>query len=161
MFSYWSANSAFTDLKEIVNLDLLDTSETTTMSSMFYNCEDLTSLDLSSFDTSKVTSTASMFSKCTSLSTIYASTKWNMENVTSSSSMFNACTSLKGDIAYNSSFVDKTYATIKDGYLTNKVTTTKMLTLNINPNTGAVTSYDVMTSAMSKYKEMIRTVAAA
>ena len=161
MFSYWSSNSGFTDLKEIVNLNLLDTSDTTNMTSMFYNCAGLTCLDLSSFDTSKVTSTASMFSKCTSLSTIYASTKWNMENVTSSSSMFNACTSLKGDIAYNGRITDKTYATIKDGYLTNKVATTKMLTLNIDPNTGTVTSYDVSTSPMSTYKEMIRTVAAA
>ena len=161
MFSYWSSNSGFTDLKEIVNLDLLDTSDTTNMTSMFYNCAGLTCLDLSSFDTSKVTSTASMFSKCTSLSTIYASTKWNMENVTSSSSMFNACTSLKGDIAYNGRITDKTYATIKDGYLTNKVATTKMLTLNIDPNTGTVTSYDVSTSPMSTYKEMIRAVAAA
>ncbi|RHQ84270.1 BspA family leucine-rich repeat surface protein [Butyricicoccus sp. AF22-28AC] len=161
MFSYWSSNSGFTDLKEIVNLNLLDTSDTTNMTSMFYNCAGLTCLDLSSFDTSKVTSTASMFSKCTSLSTIYASTKWNMENVTSSSSMFNACTSLKGDIAYNGRITDKTYATIKDGYLTNKVATTKMLTLNIDPNTGTVTSYDVSTSPMSTYKEMIRAVAAA
>lgn len=161
MFSYWSSNSGFTDLKEIVNLDLLDTSDTTNMTSMFYNCAGLTCLDLSSFDTSKVTSTASMFSKCTSLSTIYASTNWNMENVTSSKSMFNACTSLKGDIAYNGSIIDKTYATIKDGYLTNKVATTKMLTLNIDPNTGTVTSYDVSTSPMSTYKEMIRAVAAA
>ena len=161
MFSYWSSNSGFTDLKEIVNLDLLDTSDTTNMTSMFYNCAGLTCLDLSSFDTSKVTSTASMFSKCTSLSTIYASTKWNMENVTSSSSMFNACTSLKGDIAYNGRITDKTYATIKDGYLTNKVATTKMLTLNIDPNTGTVTSYDVSSSPMSTYKEMIRAVAAA
>lgn len=161
MFSYWSSNSGFTDLKEIVNLNLLDTSDTTNMTSMFYNCAGLTCLDLSSFDTSKVTSTASMFSKCTSLSTIYASTNWNMENVTSSKSMFNACTSLKGDIAYNGSIIDKTYATIKDGYLTNKVATTKMLTLNIDPNTGTVTSYDVSTSPMSTYKEMIRAVAAA
>ena len=161
MFSYWSSNSGFTDLKEIVNLNLLDTSDTTNMTSMFYNCAGLTCLDLSSFDTSKVTSTASMFSKCTSLSTIYASTKWNMANVTSSSSMFNACTSLKGDIAYNGRITDKTYATIKDGYLTNKVATTKMLTLNIDPNTGTVTSYDVSTSPMSTYKEMIRAVAAA
>lgn len=153
MFSYWSSNSGFTDLKEIVNLDLLDTSDTTNMTSMFYNCAGLTCLDLSSFDTSKVTSTASMFSKCTSLSTIYASTNWNMENVTSSKSMFNACTSLKGDIAYNGSIIDKTYATIKDGYLTNKVATTKMLTLNIDPNTGTVTSYDVSTSPCPRTKK--------
>ena len=55
----------------------------------------------------------------------------------------------------------KTYAKISGGYLTYKAATQKTLSLNIDPNTGTVTSYDVSTSPMSTYKEMIRAVAAA
>lgn len=143
MFSYWLKTSGFTDLKEIVNLDLLDTSETTTMSSMFNNCKELTSIDLSGFDTRKVTSTASMFSGCQSLSTIYASEKWNMENVANSSSMFSNCTKLSGDIAYSSSSTDKTYAKTSGGYLTYKAATSRTLSLQINPENGAVIGFAV------------------
>ena len=75
--------------------------------------------------------------------------------------MFYNCTKLKGDIAYNSSYTDKTYAKTSGGYLTYKAAIQKTLSLNVDPNTGAVTSYDVFTSPMFKYKEMIRTVAAA
>jgi surface protein len=40
------------------------------MSSMFYNCKALTSLDLSTFNISKVTSLGSTFRDCTSLTTL-------------------------------------------------------------------------------------------
>ena len=42
-------------LKSIEGLEHLNTSQVTEMSSMFYGCGSLTSLDLTSFDTSKVT----------------------------------------------------------------------------------------------------------
>ena len=41
-----------------------DTSNVTDMSHMFYDCERLTSLDVSSFNTSKVTNMSGMFSAC-------------------------------------------------------------------------------------------------
>ena len=43
------------ELKTIQGLENLDTSHVTDMSSMFYNCNDLTNLDVSNFDTSQVT----------------------------------------------------------------------------------------------------------
>ncbi|MDR1774495.1 MAG: DUF285 domain-containing protein, partial [Clostridioides sp.] len=42
------------NLEEIVDLDLLDTSEVTKMDSMFMNCKSLTKFDISKFDTSQV-----------------------------------------------------------------------------------------------------------
>ena len=40
------------------------------MSSMFYDCSSLTSLDLSKWDTSKVTNMNNMFNNCSSLETL-------------------------------------------------------------------------------------------
>ena len=176
----------FINLVEIDNLSLLDTSNVTNMNIMFFDCENLRSLDLSGFntsnvtsmsgmfywcglvtldlsgfDTSKVTNMNQMFYYCAALKTIYVSDEWDTDKVTDSYSMFFYCISLKGDIAYNSNYVDQTYAKAKGGYLTYKAASTKTLSLNIDHTSGAVTSYDVSTSPMSTYKEMIRAVAAA
>ncbi|MCD8120328.1 MAG: DUF285 domain-containing protein, partial [Lachnospiraceae bacterium] len=42
----------------------------TDMRSMFYDCNNLTELDVSGFDTSKVTDMSYMFSMCTSLTSL-------------------------------------------------------------------------------------------
>ena len=119
------------------------------MTSMFSFSKSVTSLDISSFSTVNVTNMSNMFEYCSSLSTIYASDKWNTDKVTDSSRMFRNCTNLKGDISYDRTVVDKTYAKTSGGYLTYKAATSKTLSLNINPNTGAVTSYDITTSPIS------------
>jgi len=87
------------------------------MSEMFYACETLTSLDLSSFNTSKVTDMKSMFYSNENLKTIYAGNGWSTAAVTSSNWMFSYCTSLVGGkgTAYNASHVDKAYAHIDGG----------------------------------------------
>ncbi len=59
-----------------LNLSNFDTSKVTDMHLMFYNCESLTSLDLSNFNTSNVTNMHDMFIKCTNLTTIYKGSKW-------------------------------------------------------------------------------------
>ena len=56
----------FTNVREIRNIDLLNTSDTTDMSYMFYNCRNLTSLDLSSFNTASVSNMQGMFAGLTS-----------------------------------------------------------------------------------------------
>ena len=66
------------------------------MSSMFSGCENLTSLDLSSFDTSQVTNMEEMFSSCTSLTTICASASFTTVSVTNDKNMFSDCTVLEG-----------------------------------------------------------------
>lgn len=50
--------------------------------------------------------------------------------------MFNNCTSLNGDIAYNSSYTDKTYATTSGGYLTYKESPYPRITIIYHANGG-------------------------
>ena len=84
-------NYTGTDLdEEIANLD---TSNITIMNRMFYQCKNLTTLDLSSFNTSKVTNMVSMFYSCQKLTTLDLS-GFNPSKVTSMESMFQSCTNL-------------------------------------------------------------------
>ena len=78
---------AMTDLTTITNLDNLNTSEVTTMNSMFDGCMSLTSLDLSSFDTRKVTDMSWMFAVCRNLTSLDVSC-FDTRNVTSMRNMF-------------------------------------------------------------------------
>ena len=75
---------------EIANLD---TSNITSMNSMFYQCSKLTTLDLSSFNTSNVTGMINMFSDCKELTTLDLSS-FNTSNVTSMGYIFYNCKEL-------------------------------------------------------------------
>lgn len=80
-----------TDLdEEIANLD---TSNITSMNSMFYNNNNLQSLDLSNFNTSNVTNMMQMFLGCKSLTTLDL-TNFNTSNVTNMVDMFSSCQKL-------------------------------------------------------------------
>ena len=72
---------------ENVDLSGLDTSNVTSMGSMFYSCDKLVKLDLSNLDTSKVTSMSSMFSYCSRLKELDVSS-FNTSCVTSMYRMF-------------------------------------------------------------------------
>ena len=89
-----SMNSMFAGCKSLTSLDLsnFDTRNVTSMSRMFYNCKSLTSLDLSNFDTISVTDMFAMFSNCTSLTSLDLS-NFDTSNVTSMIDMFNKCSS--------------------------------------------------------------------
>ena len=149
--------SMFCWCSSLSSLDVsgFDTSKVTNMYEMFNSCRKLPSLDVSGFDTSNVTNMNWMFDNCSGLTTIYAGDAWNTDKVTSSSRMFTGCTVLQGDIAYNSKYVDKTYAKTSGGYLTYKAASTKTLSLNIDPNSGAVTSYDVSTNPISRFRAFL------
>lgn len=153
-------------LGNLTTLDLssFDTSNVTNMSSMFGAILNLPTtdlddsatqyhdtIDLTSFDTSNVTNMSNMFYGRFALSTIYVSDKWDISNVVDSEGMFAGCYRLKGDIAWGSG-VDKNYATIKGGYLTYKAASMRTLSLNIDPNTGTVTSYDVFSSPIEQFR---------
>jgi surface protein len=58
------------------------------MKKMFYNDQNLTELDLSSFDSSNITNATSMFEKSSNLKTIYATNEFNRINSTNSELMF-------------------------------------------------------------------------
>ena len=83
----------FSELTEIENINLLDTSEVTNMSDMFYMCFYLTSLDVSNFDTSKVTNMEGMFSRCNSLTSLDVS-NFDTSQVTDMEDMFYGCSGL-------------------------------------------------------------------
>ena len=70
---------------------------------MFFYCESLIQLDLSSFDISNVTNMSDMFFYCEKLTTIYISDKWKTNSVENSNSMFRDCFSLPN---YDSDVVD-------------------------------------------------------
>ena len=77
-------------LASIENLTMLDTSNVTDMSYMFYYCQTLTSLDVSGFDTSNVTDIAGMFSFCKALTSLDLS-GFNTSKVTNMFAMFRNC----------------------------------------------------------------------
>ena len=77
----------------INNLTMLDTSKVTDMTWMFYNCSNLTELNVSNFDTTNVTNMSYMFYYCGSLTNLDVS-KFDTSNVTSMSWMFSRCNSL-------------------------------------------------------------------
>ena len=102
----------------LADISHLDTSNFTSMDSMFRNCYLLTELDVSHFDTSKVTSMSYMFKGCSSLTSLNVSgfdtskvtsmdnvfmasgvkkldlRGWNVENVLAMRNMFESCSSL-------------------------------------------------------------------
>ncbi len=82
-----------TNLTQISSLNLLNTSETTSMRTMFYGCSSLTSLDVTKFNTANVTTIFAIFYNCSSLTSLDV-TKFNTANVTDMSYMFYGCSSL-------------------------------------------------------------------
>ena len=77
----------------ILNISGFDTSKTTNMKLMFFNCSNLTSLKLDNFVTSSVTDMNSMFSNCRSLSYLNLNS-FITNSVLDMSSMFKNCESI-------------------------------------------------------------------
>ena len=84
-------------LESIEGLEYLNTSQVKDMRGMFFGCESLSALDLSSFDTSNVASMSmmrwGMFSGCKSLTSLDLSS-FDTSQVTGMGSMFSGCASL-------------------------------------------------------------------
>ena len=84
-----------TGLNEITGLKYLNTAEVTDMSFMFWNCKNLSSLDLTNFNTTKVENMSGMFHSCQKLSSLTLSESFNTANVTDMSNMFSYCNMLE------------------------------------------------------------------
>lgn len=69
------------------------------ISSMFFGCESLTSIDLSHWNTSNVTLMNRMFANCPSLNSVNT-TGWDTSNVTTMQLMFFGDTNLKIDVSH-------------------------------------------------------------
>ena len=96
--SITDCSTMFENCANITSLDLseFDTSNVTNMVNMFRKCRGLTSLDVSNFNTSNVTSVFGMFgmfSDCSSLTSLDVS-NFNTSNVKNMGSMFDSCSSL-------------------------------------------------------------------
>ena len=85
--------SMFENCSNLTSLDVskFDTSKVTDMRSMFENCSSLTSLDLRNFDTSKVEGMQWMFFGCNKLTQITVSNKWVIGSSTNTVNMFTNC----------------------------------------------------------------------
>ena len=80
-------------LNQVEGIKNLNTKEVTDMADMFYECRDLSSLDVSGFNTGKVTDMSGMFYECISLKLLDVA-KFNTANVKSMSNMFYRCNNL-------------------------------------------------------------------
>ena len=89
---YWWFGECL-NLTRIEGMENLNTEMVTTMEGMFYQCEALTSLDVTNFNTAKVTNMSLMFSSCTKLSSLNLY-NFNTENVTNMLAMFSSCKNL-------------------------------------------------------------------
>ena len=95
------------NLQVIEGLENLNTSEVTTMRSMFNGCIRLESLDLSHFDTSLVKDMGFMFMNCSNLMTIEGLDKFDTSKVTTMQQMFALCSGLKQlNLPFNTSSVE-------------------------------------------------------
>jgi len=86
----------FFGCNNLIDIDLssFDTKNTTNIGGMFYNCINLKKINLSSFDTKNVTDMNSMFYNCNNLLDIDLSS-FDTKNVTNMSYMFCDCNNLK------------------------------------------------------------------
>ncbi|MCH5248911.1 MAG: BspA family leucine-rich repeat surface protein [Lachnospiraceae bacterium] len=89
------ASYMFYECRNLTSIDLsdFDTSQVTNMIGMFSGCAKLTSLDLSGFNTAKVTAMGEMFCYCKSLTDLNVSF-FNTAKVTDMHMMFDGCASL-------------------------------------------------------------------
>nr|WP_302197407.1 BspA family leucine-rich repeat surface protein [uncultured Prevotella sp.] len=90
--NFTSMDSMFRNCYLLTELDVshFDTSKVTNMSAMFKGCSSLTSLNVSGFDTSKVTNMSAMFIECSAKDIDLRA--WNVENVTEMNNMFESAT---------------------------------------------------------------------
>ena len=95
-------------LETISGLEYLNTANVEDMSSMFYDCSALKSLDLTNFNTANVTYMYGMFDGCSALESLNL-TNFNTANVENMSSMFYDCSALKSLDLTNFNTANVTY----------------------------------------------------
>ena len=147
--------------KMITSVEYLDTSNITTMSSMFNGCSNLTSVDLSNSNTTNVTSMSYMFTSCSALTSLNLS-NFDTSNVTNMRNMFQGCKSLTSlDLSsFDTSKVTNMYAMFQEcGKLTSldlsNFKTTNVTDMAVMFNScSALTSLDLSSFDTSKVTTM-------
>ena len=86
----------------------------TSLANLFYDCDSLTTVDLSGLDTVQVTDVSCMFYSCDVLRTVFVGDTWSTENVVESTDMFSGCVIIAGGLGttYDPNFVDVAYARV-------------------------------------------------
>ncbi len=128
----------YTTLTTINGLTMLDTGVVTNMRDMFWNCYELTNVDVSKFNTSNVQSFAVMFMSCKKLTSIDVS-KFDTSSATDMSMMFYNCDKLTSIDVTNFDTSNVTNMQ-KMFWNCNKLTTLDLS----NFNTSKVTNMDTM-----------------
>ena len=134
------------------------------MTSMFWSCESLKSLDLSTFNTSNVIEMQGMFAYCESLRTIIVSELWNTSSLNDSGEdMFESCHAIVGGCGtpFTTYKKDFQYARIDSeevpGYLTSKdasgnipsrLHTLGSRTIDLTNKTVVITDKDIATAIL-------------
>ena len=125
---FTNVSDMFYDCKNLTTLNLsnFDTSNVTDMYRMFSDCTSLTTLNLSNFDTSNVTDMYRMFSGCTSLTTLDLS-NWNIKKYSNFSSMLNNCSNLTTIYVDNcdAATVEKIKSAVKEADLPEDIVKTR------------------------------------
>lgn len=121
------------NLENIENLQNLNTSEMTYMSSMFWNCSKIQSLDLSNFNTAKVKDMEAMFLECSDLQFIKLSS-FNTEKVWTMERMFYGCKKLQSlDLSnFNTEEVKNMYSMFEDCFILQSLDLSSFNTKKVN-----------------------------
>lgn len=132
----------FANLENIVGIEHLNTSESTTMRAMFSGCEDLETLDVSGFKTEKVKNISAMFYGCSSLSSLDL-TSFDTRAVTNTNFLFSNDSKL-ANLQVGSNFTfDK---------ITSKASSVfynvKNLSVTVNPKSSTNTIRDVLVNKL-------------
>lgn len=91
--SYWKVDRAPWAYSKNIKSAEINVTGMTNASCMFFECINMSSVNLSGFDTSKVTNMRKMFSECNSLTNLNLD-NFNTSNVTNMAEMFSGCSSL-------------------------------------------------------------------
>ena len=87
------------DKKEVLDLNMIDTSQITDMEALFFDRFDkfvnVYKIDISDWNVSKVTNMQHMFYRCKIFRSIGDVSEWDVSNVVSMGGMFNQCINLK------------------------------------------------------------------
>ena len=133
----------FSYASKIVGLEYLDLSQATSTAFMFRNCQNLLSLDISSFNTANVTNMGAMFANCSNLDCLDVSA-FNTAKVTNMDRMFDSCSNLISlDLSnFDTANVESMYEIFLD--------CSSLTSLNLSSfNTANVTTMEFMFSGCS------------
>ena len=105
------------NLTELSGMENINTEDLEYMDEMFQFCNNLKSVDFSTFNTSKVTNMTRVFWGCENLESVFVGEDWTTSALKKSSGMFGDCFKLYGGkgTAYNADQTDATYAHIDGG----------------------------------------------